>query len=704
MNAKTRIRMGTAAISLLVAAVAFACFSAIRELTRANDLVAHTNRVLDEIDAIPSYTKDVISGARGYVITGNRIYLQVYNDAGSQIGSHLNSLFDLTADSPVQRKHAAELRALVQDELDIQAKIIQARAAGGKQLQQAAFLESGKQTMDRIRSLSAEMKLEENRVLTDNMDAADLRTRQLEITIFALCLLAVLMVGGTYAIWVHDGRLHEQASQELRESEEKIRLLLNSAAEAIYSIDLQGKCTSCNPACLHMLGYQDEQQLLGHDIHKLVHHTMANGMPLPGRECRILRALPLERGVHSDDEVFWRADGSSFPVEYWSYPMRRDGKITGAVITFFDITRRKQTDDALVEANQRLEASVRDLERAGDEISRLKEMGSLLQSCLTLEEAYQVVERSVRGLFPQESGGVFVIASSRDIVEAQAVWGPGLSGENVFSRDDCWALRSGQPHRVEGGQSGLVCRHVSYSDGMSYLCLPMVAQGEALGVLHLQFHAPAGSEMALDGDHFLGHREGLASTVAEQIALALANLRLRDALRAQSIRDPLTGLFNRRFMEESLDRELKRSARSGRPVGVILLDVDHFKRYNDTYGHEAGDAVLRELGNFIRALVRGEDVACRYGGEEFILLMPEATVEIAAARAEQLRQGVKRIQVSAHGQPLGAISISIGVAAYPVHGVLSDVLLRSADNALYEAKSLGRDRVVISTAIPETTA
>jgi diguanylate cyclase (GGDEF)-like protein len=226
----------------------------------------------------------------------------------------------------------------------------------------------------------------------------------------------------------------------------------------------------------------------------------------------------------------------------------------------------------------------------------------------------------------------------------------------------------------------------------------MMAQGEAMGLLHLQVKVR--SEMS-GSVHFKRSKIQLVGSVAEHIAPAFASLKLRDALRAQSIRDALTGLYNRRFMEETLEKELKRGARNTRTVCVILLDVDHFKRYNDTYGHEAGDAVLRELGIFLKAQIRGDDIACRYGGEEFILIMPEASLDVAIQRAEKLRQGVKRLQITSQGQSLGVISISLGVASFPTHGALSDVLLRSADSALYEAKENGRDRVVVAKAVLE---
>jgi diguanylate cyclase (GGDEF)-like protein len=189
----------------------------------------------------------------------------------------------------------------------------------------------------------------------------------------------------------------------------------------------------------------------------------------------------------------------------------------------------------------------------------------------------------------------------------------------------------------------------------------------------------------------------LATTVAEHIALALASLKLRETLKLQSIRDPLTGLYNRRHLEECLERELKKAMRGHRSVGAIMIDLDHFKQVNDTFGHPAGDAVLKTLAKFLRNHTRAGDVVCRYGGEEFLIILPEAGLQDTLERAERLRNDVRNIDFHHRGQALGMVTLSVGVAAYPEHGLTSESLLQAADEALYRAKAEGRDRVVVSS-------
>ena len=174
-------------------------------------------------------------------------------------------------------------------------------------------------------------------------------------------------------------------------------------------------------------------------------------------------------------------------------------------------------------------------------------------------------------------------------------------------------------------------------------------------------------------------------------------LRKREAcLREQSVRDHLTGLFNRRYMEETLKRELLRASRKNLSLGIIMLDVDNFKRFNDNYGHAAGDAILRKLGNLLRAHVRGEDIACRYGGDEFIIVLPDSTRAVTFGRAELICEFSKQFHLHYEGQILEALTLSLGVAVFPEDGVTSAAVLKAADAALYRAKRAGCGRVVMA--------
>jgi diguanylate cyclase (GGDEF)-like protein len=230
----------------------------------------------------------------------------------------------------------------------------------------------------------------------------------------------------------------------------------------------------------------------------------------------------------------------------------------------------------------------------------------------------------------------------------------------------------------------------------TYLCIPILAQGETLGIVHFQ---------ATEENPNLDPSElSFKTTFAGQVGLSIANIKLREALRTQSIRDALTGLYNRRFLEETLDREVRRAARGAQSLGLLMIDLDHFKKFNDTYGHDAGDAVLRETGQFLAKGIRAEDFVCRFGGEEFVVILPTGSVEVAQARGERLRAKMRELTITHQGRSLGMVTISVGVAAFPQHGTSPKELMAAADSALYEAKRGGRDQVVVATVKEESAS
>src|SRR5205807_1183206 len=191
--------------------------------------------------------------------------------------------------------------------------------------------------------------------------------------------------------------------------------------------------------------------------------------------------------------------------------------------------------------------------------------------------------------------------------------------------------RTGQPHLVVTGDTTAPCGHAAGVKN-TYLCIPIMAQGETLGIAHFQ---ATDEKPEIDATEL-----SFKTTFAGQIGLSIANIRLREALRTQSVRDALTGLYNRRYLEETLDREIRRAARGDLSVGILILDLDHFKSFNDTYGHEAGDTVLRETAACLVKNVRAEDFVCRFGGEEFVVILPTAEVESSRVRAERLRSKI----------------------------------------------------------------
>jgi diguanylate cyclase (GGDEF)-like protein len=359
-----------------------------------------------------------------------------------------------------------------------------------------------------------------------------------------------------------------------------------------------------------------------------------------------------------------------------------------------EIAERKQVEEALQESNAKLTAWVTQLEHRTQQITFLSEMTALLQACQSVEEACTIATHFLKELFAGDSGTLCLYNPTIQLVEAMTSWGPHTATINEFSPEMCWALRRLQPHLMGDLSSTLICEHVRLSQAPNYICMPMIGQGKTLGLLVLQSGTRDLSPEAEIRKNAMLAKQRLGEAVGNHIALALANLQLRETLRNESIRDPLTDLFNRRYLEETLPREIRRAVRDERPISVIMIDVDHFKEFNDKFSHEAGDAMLRAVAQHLKARTRGQDIACRYGGDEFLLVLPGASLEVACQRAERLRAEIKEMEVERDSLSFTSVCLSLGVAAFPDHGSTAAALVRAADLALYRAKAQGRNQVV----------
>jgi len=348
----------------------------------------------------------------------------------------------------------------------------------------------------------------------------------------------------------------------------------------------------------------------------------------------------------------------------------------------------REKDFARNELDQQNERMLRELGERSERATLLAKMGELLQSCVSPEEVFAAALGFAPKIFPAARGAMALLNDSRRLTEVIGSWTACVLPVTEFETMACWALRTGHTHLVLAGDSTAPCAHAA-GVKHSYLCIPILAQGETLGIVHFQATDEAPE---LDASEI-----SFKTTFAAQVGLSIANIRLREALRIQSVRDTLTGLYNRRYLEEVLEREVRRAARAAQSLGVLTIDLDHFKNFNDTYGHDAGDAVLREAGASLCKGIRAEDFVCRFGGEEFVVILPTANLEAACARAERLRLKMKDLTVLHQGRSMGMLTISIGVAVFPEHGASPKELMAAADAALYEAKRRGRDQVGVAT-------
>jgi diguanylate cyclase (GGDEF)-like protein/PAS domain S-box-containing protein len=495
-------------------------------------------------------------------------------------------------------------------------------------------------------------------------------------------------IGGEPGVmWtVRDVTEQRAAIEALQASETKFAAAFRSAADhMVVSRQDDGRIVEVNDAFCRTVG-RPRDEVLGRTVLEL------GVWAEPAQRTEAMRLLRAHGTLSNFPFRQRRHDGSISHCLLSASLITVDGERC-VLSTARDISERVAAEESARQLNKRLQVTVAALEEVNRQNAVLSEMRDLLQTCQTTTEVQKVAAHFVPRLLPGTRGALYQLNDSRTALEATFAWHDEALREAVFGAESCWGLRRGRAYHVAGAQHALHCEHVQAHPRGGYLCLPLVAQGEHFGLMHVQYDG-----LPEDDPLQLEQRESFLRTMTEHVALAMSNARLRENLRTQASRDPLTGLVNRRFTEEAFDREISRCRRRNKPIAVWMIDVDHFKHFNDRHGHEAGDLVLKLVADTLAKSLRLEDVVCRYGGEEFLVLLPEADEQVALECAERARGRVAELMPSFRGAPLGAVTVSIGVAMFPAQGETPETLLRRADEALYEAKRSGRNRVVLAGA------
>jgi diguanylate cyclase (GGDEF)-like protein/PAS domain S-box-containing protein len=488
---------------------------------------------------------------------------------------------------------------------------------------------------------------------------------------FAIFAMGLLLTGISQFYFTK----RKRAERALAESEERLNAIFAAAADGIALVEVETKkFRVVNASFCRMLGYSEKEMLnlSVPDIHP------KEDVPQVVREFEQRTKPVVEFPVK-------RKDGSVFFAQLNTSPVTLGG--TPCLMGIFrDITERRASEDALNQAQEDSLALITVLQRHERELALITKLNDVLQACNSRDEAFPIVAAAANDLLPGTNGALALVASRMLEAETVAQWGPDQAMLPYFSLDECWALRTGQMREVDGADKGAVCRHFKSTPNGPYICLPLTIHGETTGLLYLN----VGASGVIDED-----LRRLLSLFGNVIKLSLSNLKLRDTLLERAIRDPLTGLFNRRYLDETLMRELHHAGRGKTPLCVAMLDIDNFKIFNDENGHEAGDEVLKAVGEILKNSTRVSDIACRFGGEEFVLILNDVDSPTALRHVEQICREIKRKQIICNGKSLYAVTVSAGLAEAPAHGASPEELLRAADKALYEAKSAGRDRVVV---------
>lgn len=479
----------------------------------------------------------------------------------------------------------------------------------------------------------------------------------------------------------------------------ELRSIFNQAAVGIAMLDADGRWMSVNQRICQITGYSAEE-LMQTDFQSITHpEDLSADMMLAAQLMRreIASYVLEKRYLRKDGGIVWinlsvtRIDGAG-------------GQKDRFVSVVEDITARKHAEEGLAamhaELESRVETRTHELQESSlrwkqrnQMLSSITELTGLLSSARDEQEACRIATIYLPRIFPGTAGRIFLATADPAEFNAVAEWARPQRHTECFGMEDCWAVRRGQAYVLTPGEEGLRCRHfLEPAEQSTYVCKPLAADGRVIGVMSMQW--PPSASVQYEANAVL------VRTVVEQLALALVNARLRTELQAQAIRDPLTGLYNRRHLRDCVARQLSNARRDGASVAVLVVDVDHFKRFNDEFGHDVGDQVLCSVAAAINQSLREGDMAFRYGGEEFVALLHDATADAALLCAERLRKAVSDIQLSDRGQLIPRITCSVGVAACPQDATSAELLIRAADSALYAAKQAGRDRVQRAQPVP----
>lgn len=467
--------------------------------------------------------------------------------------------------------------------------------------------------------------------------------------------------------------------ETVRRSDENFRNTIDIAPIGTAIISPEGNYLHVNRTMSEILQYSDEEfckMKMVETTHpddvktsvEIMHQLLAGEIKIAHLEKRYIR---------KDGGIIWAMVSVSLLRD-------NEGKPLHFISQIIDVSERIQNEKMMNELNRKTLETLNELKQIEHEENQLNKLNSMLQICFTPEEAYPRISLIAQDIFPELSGGLSIYNKSNQNMETVIHWGKDPLLQLYFLPSDCLGIRGGSIIVVDDPKEYIPSAHFMSPPQGGYLEFPLIVQKDLVGVIHL--FAPAGKATTK-------HQQDLAVTFSNIVKLALANIDLRESLRELSLRDALTGLFNRRYLNETLPRELVRVLREKNTLCVGMLDIDDFKKFNDTAGHDAGDEVLKLIGSLLKQNFRESDLPCRFGGEEFLVIMLTSDLQSAVKRMNQFRTKIKNESLFFKGRLLPKITISIGVAEAPQHGNNIEDILRAADEALYIAKQNGKDRV-----------
>ncbi|RUR09194.1 sensor domain-containing diguanylate cyclase [Legionella septentrionalis] len=689
-----KMRLGKSVFNLifiltffLLILLTIASYNQIKNLFAESHRVIHTHEVIETLDLALFEVVDIESHQRGYLITGQELFLTDLDGRKARLNNILEKLKNLTADHPPQQERVMLFSDSVKERLDVLSKLLHIKVANKLATTEGTDLLNHSQAASvKVKSLGQEIKSIEYILLKARNDTVMQRAYRASIILAVGSFLAIASLLFA-AFLVRQELLRRKAIEEKnKNTENRLRKIIESSRDMIAAFNEQQEFIIFNERYA-----REFKRIFGKKVH--VGLSLKEALLHISEDKRKIAAL-FEDSLTLEilDKRFECSEGEEKRIyELTSSPIEgEESSYQGTLQTLRDITKQMEEHTALQQSYEQLTIGIKALENKNKQITLLVEMSDIMLACSSVDELREVMANYSKQLLDFASGYLFIMHPSKNYLEEIMSWGNPIPQKTTFSPDDCWGIRLGRIHQVDEKHPGLICQHLEMEEHQHHatLCVPLMAQNDIYGMLYLE--SATKESLFADEDKKL-----LIIAFAELTALALANVRLRENLRHQSIRDPLTGLYNRRYLEDFLFKLINQAQRTESPLSLLMLDLDHFKKINDTFGHDAGDAALKEVGKILQSAIREGDIASRYGGEEFLILFYDIDLESTRNRAKALREEISSLKIKYGAEQIGPFTVSIGIAAFPIDGTTPEQLIEAADKALYYAKNHGRNQEVL---------
>lgn len=669
---------------LVYIVISILSYKEVSNLIQANKWLVHTYEVIDTINNSLYGFSQMESEQRAFLASNDKRFLEDSAVFKNTIAQNLEKLVELTKNNPDQIARIDNFKKLIERRMKLLRELIVLKNNNQLHTFQGMYAFSlSNEASTEVKITAQEMKSVEMVLLKERDHVLQHQTNVSRMLIILGNIIGLVLLIVAFVL-VHL-ELTNRKNIEFNDKKNRsfLRQIIESTSDMIAAFDKTGKFKifneSYHSAFKRLFG---KSLVINMEVSKLEEGIPESKSSLFQIWKESLNPENLVKIMEFDQ------DNNKIFYELSSYDIQDGHDVRGTVHCMRDISIRIQEQHKLQESHKQQAEGIKKLEIKNEQITLMVEMSDIMLAANSQEELIVIMSKYAQRLLDFAAGYLFMMHPSKNSLEQVGSWGKPQPQEKLLKPEQCWAIRLGRMHLTSHDRRELLCSHIQLQkkdNVRGCMCLPLMAQNDIYGMLYIEFTDDASIKNT--------EKKLLITAFAELTALAMANVRLRENLRYQSIRDPLTGLYNRRYLEDALSRQIHQSSRAQSEFAVIMLDLDHFKKINDTFGHDAGDMVLKEMTDVMKLSLRAGDIVARFGGEEFIIIFHDIDLKQVKMKAEKIKLSISKMNVRYGTQNIGPLTVSMGISMYPQDSREMDSLIEYADKGLYHAKETGRNRI-----------